>query len=164
MLDAFTSPLLQSALRASPLLILRHARARSRGSWRSEDSARPLTATGRRQADALVPVLQAYGVQRVLTSDSVRCAATVRPYGREAMIELECDHRLSEDRADPAQGGGVVRRLLRTTRPAVVCSHRLLLPELFAAIGVADPHLDPGGFVVVHHRGNRVHATEQHAV
>jgi len=156
---------LASPFRARPLIVLRHARARARASWQREDSTRPLADPGRRQAQALVPLLAAYGIQRVLTSDAVRCAATVEPFAREALVEVERDHRLSEDDgADLVSVRRSIRTLLKGKARAVVCSHRPVLPEIFAAVGLEDPKLKPGGFVVLHHRGGKVKATEQHMV
>lgn len=157
-LDAFS----ESPFRASPLLVLRHAKARPRAAWQGADVGRPLADLGRRQARALVPLLQAYDVQRVLTSDAARCTATVQPYAREALIDLESEHALSEDGADPAGLTRTIRELVSARTRAVVCSHRPVLPELFTALGVPDRRLEPGGFVVAHRRSGRVQATEQH--
>ncbi|MGH3386747.1 MAG: NUDIX hydrolase [Nocardioidaceae bacterium] len=158
LLDAFED----APYRSRPLVILRHAKARSRSSWHREDTARTLTEAGRRQARDLVPMLQAYDVQRVLTSDAVRCAATVRPFADESLRDIETDRRLSEEAADPVTVARGMRRLLRGKARAVVCSHRPVLPAIFDAVGVDDPRLKPGSFVVVHHRGGRAQATEEH--
>ena len=44
----------------------------------------------------------------------------------------------------------------------VVCTHRPVLPHVYAALGVADPKLDPGAMLVVHHRRGQVVAVEHH--
>jgi 8-oxo-dGTP diphosphatase len=52
------------------LIVLRHARAMKRADFRGkQDAERPLTGTGRSQSKALVPLLDAYGITRVVTSD-----------------------------------------------------------------------------------------------
>lgn len=159
-LEAF----LGAPYRTRPLVILRHAAARSRSSWKRADLSRTLTDTGRVQARRLVPLLEAYDVRRILTSDAVRCAATVTPFAEESLVELEADHRLSEEGMDGVAIRRVMRRLLKTKARAVVCSHRPVLPELFGALGLEDPKLKPGHFFVVHHRGGKVRTTEQHEV
>ena len=45
---------------------------------------------------------------------------------------------------------------------AVVCSHRPVLPHVFAALGVDDPALAPGEALVVHLRKGKVVGTERH--
>ena len=56
--------------RTSPLLVVRHAKATKRGAWDGPDPQRPLNDEGHAQATALVPLLHAYGVSRLLSSTS----------------------------------------------------------------------------------------------
>ena len=65
-----------------PLVLVRHAHAVPRTEWSKDDTVRPLDATGRARATALAPVLAAYGVTRVVSSPSQRCAHTVAPFAR----------------------------------------------------------------------------------
>jgi 8-oxo-(d)GTP phosphatase len=93
----------------------------------------------------------------------VRCTATVRPYAEASGLRVEVDHRLSEE---GVQGTGVARRmhaLLDDGLPVVVCSHRPVLPAVFESLGLHDPRLRPGAFVVVHREAGTVRATEHHA-
>ncbi len=76
-----------------PLVVLRHALAHPRGDWQGNDRARPLSVAGGQQADALVPVLGAYGVRRVVSSSSERCAATVGALRRGRRATAEADRR-----------------------------------------------------------------------
>jgi 8-oxo-(d)GTP phosphatase len=145
-----------------PLLVLRHAQAMRRDTWVGSDRERPLAPEGEQRARALVPLLTAFGITRVLSSDAVRCAGTVRPYAEAAGLRVEPDHRLSEEGAEET---ALVRRLddlLRRDEPTVVSTHRPVLPRIFTALGVVDPTLLPGAFVVVHHQGRHLHATEHH--
>ena len=146
-----------------PLIILRHAKARSRKSWRGNDKKRPLTLIGEYQAEQLVPLLNAYGVTRLVTSDSKRCWATVAPYADVADLEIEHNPGLSEEDATPQSVIDQVQALMDAKEPAVLCTHRPVLPMVFQASGVDAPTLEPGGFLVVHHRKRKVLATEQHA-
>src|SRR4051794_23549160 len=71
---------LQQARKTRTLLVLRHSQARSRKAWRPDDRERPLLATGKHQADRLVPLLAAYDVRRLVSSSSTRCVQTLEPY------------------------------------------------------------------------------------
>jgi phosphohistidine phosphatase SixA len=150
--------------RTRTVVVLRHGKARSRKAWRGDDRERPLLQTGRAQAERLVPVLAAYGVNRVVTSASERCVQTVAPYAGTTGWELERDDRLSEEDATPKRVRRVVDGLLEDERDALLCTHRPVLPQVFDALGLEDPHLDVGEMLVAHLRKGRVVATERHAV
>ena len=143
-----------------PLVVLRHTKARSRDSWHSNDRTRPLTKLGERQAEALVPVLAAYGVERVVSSSSRRCWSTVAPYADMADLDVEDSDALSEEDATPVSVSEQVHRLLGLRSPAVLCTHRPVLPWVFEALGLEERKLAPGGMLVAHHRRGRVVATE----
>ncbi len=161
MLEAFAV----TPYRAEPLIVLRHAQALPRGSWTGPDRERGLSAEGEKEAGYLVPLLRAYGVRRVLSSDATRCTATVEPYAAASGLQVEVDHRLSEEGLQKLGENRPAERadgVLRGDEPMVVCTHRPVLPVLFAALGLHDPRLAPGAFVVVHREDGRVRATEQH--
>jgi 8-oxo-dGTP diphosphatase len=149
--------------RSTPLLVLRHAKARSRRSWRGDDRERTLTQAGELEADSLVPLLGAYGVQRVVASSSRRCWTTVAPYAEVAELDLEVTDAVAEDEATADSVEKVVHELLGRKEPAVLCTHRPVLPLVLATLGVRDPGLEPAEMVVVHHRNGQIVATETHA-
>ncbi len=155
--------LLDEALRlrrsGTPLIVLRHGKAFPRKDWRDDDRARPLAQDGRAQSEALVPVLSAYGVRRVLSSTSTRCVATVAPFAEAAGLDLHTTDDLSEEDATSARVGFQVG-LLVGDEPAVLCTHRPVLPAVFEALGVPDPKLAPGQALVVHLRKGAAVATE----
>jgi 8-oxo-(d)GTP phosphatase len=148
--------------RSNPLVVLRHGKATSRKAWRSDDRDRPLSPTGMLQAEDAVPILGAYGVRRVLSSSSRRCWTTVGPFADVADLDLEVTRDLSEEDATPRAVARHVHRLLEKAEPAVLCTHRPVLPEVYDALGVRDPKLDPGSMLVVHHRNGQILALEQH--
>ena len=150
--------------KSHPLIIVRHARARSRRSWRGDDRARTLTKAGEFQSQKIVSLLAAYGVQRVVTSSSQRCWSTVSPYAHVAELEIEGTIDLTEEDATAESVGAHVKRLLELRVPAVLCTHRPVLPLLFEALGVGAHELEPGSLLVVHHRRGSIVATEQHDV
>ena len=151
-----------SAYRSEPMVVLRHAKAKPRDSWEGPDRERGLAAPGEQQAQALVPLLRAYGVRQVISSDAERCKATVKPYADSTGLPVEVDHRLSEEGLQDVSASSRMYGLLRRDEPLVVCSHRPVLPSLFEALGVRAPKLDPGAFVVVHRENGQVRATEHH--
>lgn len=150
--------------RTSALVVLRHARSRKRVNWEGPDAERPLTEVGREQARALVPVLSAYGVTRVVSSDSLRCLRTVAPYARDQVLAVEAVPGINEDDSSRHSVDLTVGHLLGQRENAVLCSHRPVLPGILEALGVEEEPLDPGEFVVCHHRRGRVVATERHQV
>ncbi len=146
----------------NPLIILRHAKARSRKNWAKNDRGRPLTPLGEQQAERLAPVLAAYAVTRVITSSSTRCMDTVLPYSQEHVVGMRATPKLSEESADPTVIAKLLKKLMRDSESTVVCSHRPVLPHLFDALGLEPLALAPGEMLVVHHRGTEVVATERH--
>jgi len=125
-----------------PLVIVRHARSRSRSTWPEADPLRPLNPRGRERAKALIPMLAAYGVTRVVTSPSVRCLDTVLPYALTAGKRARLKSGLSEEGfADqPDRAPYHLNRLLERGHAAVVCSHGPVLPVLLERLaGAADP-------------------------
>jgi 8-oxo-(d)GTP phosphatase len=164
--------LLEPPTATTPLVILRHTDALRRSEWSGADGERPLTERGRAEADQLIPALSAFGVSRVVTSDAVRCADSVRGYADRLGIEMELDHALSEAgyEQSPEQAARAIRKLIADEAATVVCSHRPVLPELIAAAAAdsgcdAPPEpLPAGGFHVFHHVRGSVVAIETHDV
>jgi 8-oxo-(d)GTP phosphatase len=162
---------LANAQKTRTLVILRHSQARSRKAWRADDRERPLLATGKHQADRLVPLLSAYDVRRLVSSSSTRCVQTLEPYAAATGSKLRTDHLLSEEDASPKAVRAVLTPLTDGLydRPAsagglVVCTHRPVLPLVFDAVGLDDPGLAPGEMIVLHLRKGRIRAAERHRV
>lgn len=159
LLTSFVDLLDRKAHRTRTLIVQRHGKAAAR-SDDLEDLERPLTSVGAQQAKALVPLLAAYGVGRVVSSPALRCAQTVEPYAHSISTFIEIDDRISED----TTFGQVQRSLaamLDRKRPVVLCTHRPTLPWIFDAIGTESYDLAPGEGVVIHHRKGTVFAVEK---
>lgn len=148
--------------RSAPLIILRHGKARSRKNWKKDDRERPLGKVGLLQADTVVPILGAYGVKRILSSSSRRCWTTLSPFADVSDIDLEVTRDLSEEDATARSVARHVHRLLTKSEPTVLCTHRPVLPHVWAALGLSDTSLRPGAMLVVHHRNGSILATEHH--
>ncbi|MCK6081786.1 NUDIX domain-containing protein [Microbacterium sp. EYE_5] len=162
-----------------PIVVLRHGKATPREDWKGKDADRPLTDRGRRQAKAVVGPLRSFGVQRVVSSDAVRCVDTVAPLAKALHRDIRRTELISQDaweggRADLRK---VVGKRVRAGKPAVLCSHRPVLPELMSEIALATgtmkgsylgsaSSLETGGFSVVHlsatNPGSGIVAIETH--
>ena len=149
------------AKRSVPLVVLRHAQAASRSRHHGDDRRRGLTQAGRHQADRLTPLLQAYGVTMVVSSSSDRCWRTVAPYAAERDLGIEVTHGLSEEDSSTDTVVHEVARLLEERVPAVLCTHRPVLPMVLETLGLEPTPLDPAAAVVVHHRHGRIVAIER---
>lgn len=146
---------------SSPLILLRHTQALKRADFRGRiDSERPLSGKGRSQAKALVPLLAAYGIDQVHSSDAARCRETVKRYAKSIDADIHLEPALSEESYGerPKRASRRMGELLLDPAAMVVCSHRPLMPALVEAIAGLriigpfdlDPKLPPGGFLVVH--------------
>ncbi|MEA4944943.1 MAG: NUDIX hydrolase [Propionicimonas sp.] len=152
-------PVLERAL-AQPdtvaVLVVRHAKAMLRKYWTGRDQARPLDSRGRRQAEALVPLLRAYGVSRVVSSSSTRCVQTLKPYGKAAKIDVEAWTTFSEEQATqnlkavPSLMKRLVSETLERGEPLAICGHRPVLPTMLDALGVPVRPLQPGAVLIAH--------------
>src|SRR5512132_704612 len=65
------------------LLVVRHADAGDKRSWKGPDMLRPLSPIGRRQAKGLVVRLEDYPIERILCSPTLRCQQTMEPLARD---------------------------------------------------------------------------------
>ncbi|WP_409484768.1 NUDIX hydrolase [Arsenicicoccus dermatophilus] len=170
-----------------PLVVVRHAKALPRGRWQRDDRERPLDDRGRDRARAIVPVLDAFGVRRLVTSASVRCADTLAPYAEVAGLELKRKNGLTEEAflEDPDRAVGHLHRAVVRGVPGALCSHgpvlHLLLEELSALaaegeedgravaetlLEAADLGMAKGELLVCHLSGSgadaRIVAVERH--
>ncbi len=168
----------EASLDTWPLLVLRHGHARPKSVWGHADAERPLVKVGLRQADALVPLLQAWAPERVVSSPWERCLQTIGPYVEAAKPVLKTKNRLSEDghRREPAKVAALVSKLIAKRRPVVLCTHRPVLSTVLGTLAghtgaglsttvpSSDPYLLPGEVLVAHvsFRSGRVVRVERH--
>lgn len=176
-LHALKRQLEAEALDTMPIIIQRHAAALSRAKWRKGEETRPLNSKGRKQALALPPLISAYAPSTVVTSPWRRCVATVEPFARSGGMEIETKDSLTEAAHEkrPSRAGAVLERVLRSARPAVVCTHRPVLPTVVAVarehsardaaleLPRTDPFLAAGEALVLHTTSEgRIVAIERH--
>lgn len=178
-LDEFIRLVDDGVLHTFPLIVLRHAKALRRNQWGKADRFRPLAPRGRKQAAQIVGALSAFGVQHIVTSPATRCAKTVAPLAKALAITPATSKQISQDEWDRGRSGArwVVGRRIRSRTPAVLCSHRPLLPEILSEIALATgtmrgsylgsaSALAPAAFSVVHlsatNPGSGIVAIETH--
>jgi 8-oxo-dGTP diphosphatase len=162
-LDEFAALVDRGVLRTFPVIALRHGKAKSRDDWDGTDADRPLTSRGRRQANAIVGPLLAFGVRRIWSSPAERCLRTVTPLSAALGRRIDRSALISQDAWEEGLSDArqVVRDRVRVRKAVVICSHGPVLPdimsELACATGTApgsylgsSSALDTGAFSVAH--------------
>lgn len=154
-------------LRTKPVIVLRHATATPRSSWKGgkglDDGHRPLLPIGLLEARALVHLLSAFAPTRLVSSSWVRCVSTLQPYATKKKLTLIERHQLSEfgNAKGPRRTAKVVHDLVEDGTASVLCSHRPALPTILETLAEygEDNHrpvlleaksLAPASMVVVH--------------
>jgi 8-oxo-dGTP diphosphatase len=162
-----------------PIIVLRHAKAVAREEWKGKDAARPLSPRGRRQANAAVGQLVAFGPRRVVSSPAVRCVKTVAPLAAAIGRRIEQTPLISQDAWEEGRSDArrVIGERVRSRKPSVLCSHGPVLPDLMSELALATgtlrgsylgsaSALEPGAFSVVHlsttNPGSGIVAIETH--
>lgn len=151
--------LLDRAVAAPPctaVLVVRHSKAMERKNWSGRDQARPINGRGRKQAEALVPLLAAYGVGRLESSSSTRCVQTLKPYAKASGLDIHGWSTLSEEMAE-GNHTAVAKLMHRlatqareTDQPTAVCGHRPVLPTMLGALGIANRPMQTAAVAVAH--------------
>jgi phosphohistidine phosphatase SixA len=125
------------------LLVVRHADAGDKATWKGPDRLRPLSSRGHLQAEGLVVRLEDFPVDRILCSPTLRCSQTVQPLARDRLLRIETVPALGVG-ARPAQLLDLFWDL--ELRNSVLCTHGegigLLLTRLLAGALVVEDPLD----------------------
>jgi 8-oxo-(d)GTP phosphatase len=107
------------------VLLLRHAHALSRAKWTGDDTERPLSPRGQRQAELLADRFDRQPAIWVVSSPALRCVKTVAPLVQRAGRTIEIDERLMEG-SDSLDAFELVDELVAKhadVRDVIVCSH-----------------------------------------
>ncbi len=152
----------------TPILLVRHAATASRG--RGPRRQVRLNGAGRRQAEALVPILEGVGVSDLLSADVPSCLETLRPVARATGLEVLRDIDLVRD-AFLDRSADVAERLRRRVAESdglVVCAQQPVLVGLLSALGrdrsrrLRQPtSIKKGGWWLVHQVDGVLHAVER---
>jgi len=143
----------------SAFVVVRHASAGDRKTWRGEDRHRPLDKAGQRQAVALTGVLRAYGVTLAVSADVERCRATLAPFAAACEVPIKTVEELVAEKfgTDP-EPGVAVALAAAAGAPAVVCGQREVIGDLLARLldrlgahpGTELTEVPKGAAVVLH--------------
>jgi phosphohistidine phosphatase SixA len=139
--------------------VVRHAKAGDREAWEGDDRLRPLTKSGRRQAEGLVEVLKGQPIDRILSSGYVRCRETVEPLAEARHLPAESTAELEE-----GAGGDSVLRLVKRFKGknVVLCTHGDVVEELLehlmarGVVSRAQASNEKGGTWVLEERSGEV--------
>ena len=110
--------------------VVRHAKAGSRSRWDGDDRERPVSASGRQQADRIAERLTDAGVRGLWSSPYRRCVETLEPLAARLGLALLTDRRLGEG----ARTADVLALLTEAGDGAVLCSHGDVIPDLLDAL------------------------------
>lgn len=138
---------------STALLLVRHGKAMARKFWSGSDQKRQLSGRGREQAEALVGLLAAFGVGRLVSSSSTRCTATLKPYAKHAGLKVEGLELLTEEYGDdhPDEVSEFMSGLRAgLVTPTAVCGHRPVLPPMFRGLGTEPRPMVVGESIAFH--------------
>lgn len=138
-LDEFERLVDDGVLHTFPIVVLRHAKAVGRSEWEKSDASRPLTERGRTQASAIVAPLRAFGIRKIITSDAVRCVQTITPLADALDRKPVQTERISQDAWEEGRSDAraVIGKRVRAGKPALLCSHGPLLPDILTELALA---------------------------
>ena len=143
-LNALVALAQEARLDTWSLLVVRHGKALPRKAWNRPDMIRPLNTVGKRRASRIVPILQAYAPERILTSPSTRCHDTMAPFAQEFVVPLSTKRGLSEEGFEdkPYKVAKHLARVFSAGRSMAICTHGPVLTEV---IDQLLPHADTRG-------------------
>jgi 8-oxo-dGTP diphosphatase len=122
-----------------PLILLRHAKAVAKNGWKRTDAARPLDDSGRSDAKALADLLACFTPSpRLISSTAVRCTETLRPLSQLTGEQVRSEQSLYIHNQSPVTGAAdsasdiaaLVREVIASGEPTVICAHRENIPVL----------------------------------
>lgn len=129
------------------MLLMRHASAGERLGSPVQDHSRRLDAAGRADARALPAAFAEFEIERIVSSPTARCVATVLPLARRRRVEIECRDELGAD----ASRKDVLALLAELPESTLVCTHREVLERLFRGVVTCEK----GGTWLVERKGRR---------
>lgn len=153
---------------STPLILLRHTKALKRELWDGDDGDRPLEHVGQIQAAHIPALYSAYGIEKIYSSDAIRCVQTIEPmaaeYGLTPVYSSEISEFGFEKNHDRALDYAL--NVMNEGKNSVLCSHNPVLPKLVKKlIGKKNfkrlsAELKPGDSFVLHHRKGEVIAVD----
>ncbi|HST66592.1 MAG TPA: bifunctional NUDIX hydrolase/histidine phosphatase family protein [Mycobacteriales bacterium] len=132
----FVASVVAAPVPDATVLLVRHAKAGSRSSWKGEDALRPLDATGQRQAEGLRRSLRWFGPAAIRAAEPLRCVQTVAPLAADLGLSVGSEPALSEEvyEKDPAAGLDRVLAAAATGGVTVLVSQGGVIPDLLGTL------------------------------
>jgi 8-oxo-dGTP diphosphatase len=133
---------------SSTILLVRHGKAGSRSQWDGDDDERPLSSSGREQAEHLGAFLPLFGPERIVSAPPLRCRDTIAPLAAELGLPVGDEPLLGEEGywERPRAGLARLRQLAAATGVTAVASQGGVIPDVMRALVQSSPHrlpLDP---------------------
>lgn len=142
-----------------PTYVVRHAKAGDRADWEGDDRLRPLTKSGRRQAEELAAWLKKEPMDAILSSQYVRCVQTVEPLAHQHKLPIEPRQDLEEG----SGGEGIFRMVSEfKARNAVLCTHGDVVEEMLehliaqGLVSRAHAQLEKGSTWILDEKNGRI--------
>jgi 8-oxo-dGTP diphosphatase len=134
---AFVAAFVAQPVPTALVLLVRHAKAGSRSSWKGEDVVRPLDGRGRQQAEGLRHALRWFGPVAVRSAEPLRCVQTVAPLAADLGLPVGVEPALSEEayEKDPAAGLDRVLAAAAAGVVTVLVSQGEVIPDLVGTLG-----------------------------
>jgi 8-oxo-dGTP diphosphatase len=153
---------------STPLVLLRHAKALKRDQWDGDDGDRPLEHVGQIQAAKIPAIYAPYAIEKIYSSDAIRCVQTIEAMAAEYGITPIYSSEISEFgfEKDSEKALDYALSVMLSDKPSVMCSHNPVLPKLVKKlIGKKNfkrlsAELKPGDSFVLHHRSGEVIAVD----
>jgi 8-oxo-dGTP diphosphatase len=120
---------------STPLILLRHAKALPRSEWKRADADRPLDKAGAIDAATLAGLLACFAPRAtVVSSATVRCLDTIRPYADLTGSPVRpSDALTARYETSPTIRAAPLFSLIAARSPGILCAHRENLPALLEA-------------------------------
>ena len=153
---------------STPLVLLRHTKALKRDLWDGDDGDRPLEHVGQIQAAKIPAIYAPYAIEKIYSSDAIRCVQTIEAMAAEYGITPIYSSEISEFgfEKDSEKALDYALSVMLSNKPSVMCSHNPVLPKLVKKlIGKKNfkrlsAELKPGDSFVLHHRDGEVIAVD----
>lgn len=118
------------------VLLVRHAKAGNRTQWSADDDLRPLSSTGRDQADQIAALLPLFGPDRLASAPPIRCVDTVAPFAAASGLVMASEPLLGEAGYWVDPDAGLARVLDAAGEPGVtaICSQGGVIPDVVATL------------------------------
>jgi 8-oxo-dGTP diphosphatase len=116
-----------------PIILLRHAKAIKRHDFIGDDTDRPLSELGEKQAEKIVELYQYFGLKEIHTSDALRCLKTVEKLAQKLELTPIVATELSEYVFHKKKEKSIdyVLHQFSQNKPVLICGHNPFLSKYF---------------------------------